>query len=82
MATGAISHANEPSLFAFCARSSEAIANRSCASREKRVSLRAVLGERAHQPALVVGVLQAVENMWSITWPWPMRRPARAFGSR
>src|SRR5258706_2010722 len=20
--------------------------------------------------------------MWSMTWPWPMRRPARAFGSR
>jgi len=32
-ARGVISQANQPSLFAFCARSSEAIANWSCASR-------------------------------------------------
>ena len=33
IATGAISHAKEPSLLAFCARVSEVIANASCASR-------------------------------------------------
>jgi hypothetical protein len=35
IAIGVVSQANQPSLFAFCARSSEAMAKRSCASLEK-----------------------------------------------
>src|SRR3954466_1695800 len=35
MAIGVVSQANQPSLFAFCARSSEVMAKRSCASLEK-----------------------------------------------
>ena len=48
--------------FALCARCSDVIANASCSARVKSNFRRAVLGERPHQPALVVGVLEAVEE--------------------
>ena len=60
--TGAISHANVPSLFAASARDSDAVANSSCCLARELVLRRAVLGERAHEAALVVRVLEPVEE--------------------
>jgi hypothetical protein len=59
-AIGVISQANEPSLLAFCARCSEAMANSSWDLPGKGKLRRAILGERAHQAAFVVRVLEAV----------------------
>ena len=42
IASGVVSQANQPSLFAFCARWSEVIAKWSCASRVKRVRSRRI----------------------------------------
>jgi hypothetical protein len=60
--TGAISQSNVPSLFAASARSSDVVGERVLAARENSYLVRAVLGERAHQAALVVRVLEAVEE--------------------
>jgi hypothetical protein len=60
--TGAISQAKLPSVLACLERVVEAMEKASCASRREFVAAGAVLGEGAHQAALVVGVFQAVEE--------------------
>ena len=56
------------------ARAATSTANASCASRVNRYFCGAVLGEDAHQPALVIGVLEPVEeHVVEHAAAWPMR---------
>ena len=82
-ATGTISLANEPSSLARCGALEALDGEGVLRLAGELVVLRRVLGEGAHQAALVVGVLQAVEEhvVLHLGVAEPRRR-ARILGSR